>query len=280
MPDGREWPTISIVTPNYNYAEFLEQTIRSVLLQSYPRLEYIVVDGGSTDGSVDILRKYERWLRWESRPDTGQAAAINRGLQMATGDIRAFLNSDDFYQPGALAQVARTIEPAQRLFAVMGDVMQVDARGVPIRRWTARAPTHRSLLCQHRLCRIGGIVVMPSQPAVFWHREVQDAIGSLREDLKYGFDYEYWLRMLTNEFAFHYVPEIWAGYRFHSRSLSSRGWQAFYPEWESVSDEYRVRLTPAIRRSVELYWWGVLLPLSIVTLPHRLVSYLLGIKRG
>src|SRR5579872_7498135 len=108
MPDGSMWPSISVITPSLNQSPFLEETIRSVLLQGYPHLEYIVMDGGSTDKTVDVLKKYEAGLTyWESRRDHGQAAAINKGFHRATGQIVAFLNSDDYYQPGALAAVAQ-----------------------------------------------------------------------------------------------------------------------------------------------------------------------------
>src|SRR5262245_61472158 len=122
MSDGREWPKITVVTPNLNYRRFLEETIRSVLLQNYPNLEYIVVDGGSSDGSLEIIRKYEQWLTWESKPDVGTSSAINKGLRLATGDILTFLNSDDYYQPGTLAQIARRMDAAQNPDVVMGDV--------------------------------------------------------------------------------------------------------------------------------------------------------------
>jgi glycosyltransferase involved in cell wall biosynthesis len=280
MLNGREWPRISIVTPNYNYGLFLEEAIRSVLLQNYPNLDYLVVDGGSTDGSLEILRKYERWLTWESGRDAGQSCAINKGLRIATGDIRAYLNSDDTYQPGALFKIASAIDPARHRHVVMGSVNQVSAHGHKVRVWTARSPKLRSLLFQYRLCRIGGIVVMPNQPSVFWHRDVQNAVGLFREDLRYAFDYEYWLRMLAKGFTFHNIHQTLSNYRFHDRSMSYGGWRPFYAEWKSVSDEYRGRLTLAEQRLTELYWWFVLVPQSLLTLPHRSISYACGVKRG
>ena len=113
MRDGTAWPSITIVTPSYQQAGFLEETLRSVLLQGYPKLEYIVVDGGSTDGSVDIIRSYAPWItRWVSESDDGQSDAINKGFRWATGSILGWLNSDDTYHPGALAEVAEAMHRA------------------------------------------------------------------------------------------------------------------------------------------------------------------------
>jgi len=95
VPDDGPWPTVSVITPSFNQAPFIEETIRSVLLQSYPALEYLIVDGGSRDGTVEILRRYDPWLRWISEPDRGQTDAINKGLRLATGDILAYLNADE-----------------------------------------------------------------------------------------------------------------------------------------------------------------------------------------
>ena len=103
LSNARLWPKISIVTPSFNQVQFLEETIRSVLLQGYPNLEYIIIDGGSTDGSIDIIKKYSRWLRyWVSEPDSGQSNAINKGFAKASGEIFGYLNSDDLYEPNAL----------------------------------------------------------------------------------------------------------------------------------------------------------------------------------
>src|SRR5215207_3259660 len=129
-PRGRAWPRISVVTPSLNQAEFLEQTIRSVLLQGYPNLEYIVMDGGSRDGSLAVIEKYAPLLtHWESRPDRGQGHAINKGWRQCTGEILCWLNSDDLYLPGALRVVSETLAGGAGVFAAVGHSMAVPADG-------------------------------------------------------------------------------------------------------------------------------------------------------
>src|ERR1051325_5733493 len=131
MADGRTWPRISVITPSYNQAQFLEQTIRSVLLQGYPNLEYIIIDGHSSDGSAEIIKRYEQHLAfWVSEPDRGQSHAINKGLTMATGQIMCWLNSDDYYLPGTLETVATALADGTGAFAVVGHCVQafVDGR--------------------------------------------------------------------------------------------------------------------------------------------------------
>jgi len=130
MPDGRPWPKISVVTPSYNQGNYIEETIRSVLLQSYPNLEYVIIDGGSTDNSVEIINKYEAWLTyWVSEKDRGQSHAINKGLKHATGDIFHWLNSDDQFTQGALEAAARAVRSEPDAVAWAGSCARVDPDG-------------------------------------------------------------------------------------------------------------------------------------------------------
>ena len=179
-------PLISIVTPSYNQAHFLERTIRSVLDQGYPRLEYMILDGGSTDGSTDVIRRYESSLSfWRSHPDSGQSSAINEGWGRATGSVLAWLNSDDYYLPGTLAFVGdffRTHPGAPMLYGLSDFV---DPAGRPIA--TVGRPFDRN-----RLLR--GEQPMP-QPSTFISRDALQVVGPLDDTLHYAMDYDLFLRV-------------------------------------------------------------------------------------
>ncbi|MDP9468608.1 MAG: glycosyltransferase [Chloroflexota bacterium] len=181
-----ELPTISVVTPSFNQARFLERTIRSVLEQGYPRLEYIVMDGGSSDGSVEIVERYAARLSyWASGPDGGQTAAINSGWRRASGEIVAWLNSDDFYLPGTLLEIGHAFATDREASLIYGLTQRVDADGNPMGtvgsefRW-------RTLLYSHQ--------VIP-QPSAFFRRSAVDAVGPLDESLHYSMDYDFFLRL-------------------------------------------------------------------------------------
>lgn len=179
---------VSIVTPSYNQGAFLEETIISVLSQSYERIEYIVIDGGSTDKSVDIIRHYgDRIAYWVSEPDRGQAHAINKGLSHAAGEIQGWLNSDDTLMPGAVARVVEAMD--QTPTVVHGAVHLVDARGKVIMR-----PKLSKRRREFGLATIvdDGLV---NQPGAFWNRAALERTGLLDEDLDYVMDYELWVRM-------------------------------------------------------------------------------------
>lgn len=192
--DGQPWPRISVITPSYNQAAFLEATIRSVLLQEYPNLEYIVIDGGSTDGSVDIIKKYGPWIdRWVSEPDRGQSHAINKGFEHASGAILGWLNSDDMYLPGALSHVARCFVEQTEADVLVGEAQKVREDGTVV--YTASAPELSFDSFLHWRDGAAGTHNF-LQPACFFSRKSWKTCGPLREDLHYCMDVDLWLKMV------------------------------------------------------------------------------------
>jgi glycosyltransferase involved in cell wall biosynthesis len=209
-----EFPKISIITPSYNSGQFIEDTIRSVLDQNYPDLEYLVIDGGSTDQTLDILKKYEGSLTWVSEKDHGQSHAINKGLLLATGDVIAYLNSDDTYEPGALMNVAKFIIKHPQAFWVTGKCRFIDPNGHEIRRLVTRYKNFWLLWCSYSALMVLDYV---SQPATFWCKEVIDEVGYFNEDLHYTMDYDYSLRA-GNIFKLWHIKQNLASYRIHNNS--------------------------------------------------------------
>jgi glycosyltransferase involved in cell wall biosynthesis len=179
-------PTITVVTPSFNQARFLERTIRSVLDQGYPALEYIVMDGGSTDGSADIIARYaDRISYWQSQPDGGQTAAINSGWRRATGDILCWLNSDDYYLPGSLHYVAEQMSNRPDVWTMYGSAEVVDEDGRHLAFWGR--PFSRRVMILSQNC-------IP-QPSSFVRREAIDAVGDLDETLNYTMDLDLFMRI-------------------------------------------------------------------------------------
>ncbi|MBN1878413.1 MAG: glycosyltransferase [Anaerolineae bacterium] len=188
MPNGIPWPRISIVTPSYNQDQFIEETIRSVLLQGYPNLEYIIMDGGSTDGSVEIIPKYEPWLAyWVSKPDDGQSAAIGEGFSHTTGDILAWMNSDDCYLPRAFARAARFFSAHRRAVFGSGDVNGVDVEGNFLHRVYAIRP------CPFITANTGWHLL--PQPGSFWRRGVYEQVGGMDASLRFCMDMDLFIRI-------------------------------------------------------------------------------------
>ncbi|MDT8390961.1 MAG: glycosyltransferase family 2 protein [Lentisphaeria bacterium] len=247
-------PKITIVTPSYNQGAFLERTIQSVLGQNYLNLEYIIIDGGSADNSVDIIRKYESHLAyWVSESDNGQSEAINKGLKRATGDIIAWLNSDDWYEPGVLKRVSEEIDLGQDRYVVMGDVRMLYPDGSE-RLFIQPDIKFNRLLHHNKLYQLGGKTGHPSQPSIFWHRSVMEAVGFLDEDLHKAMDTDYWLRMLQAGFSFNRIPEVWSNYPIHEASKSGQGWEAFFDEWSRVEQKAKAALCPKRRFETQLWW--------------------------
>lgn len=180
------WPKLTIITPSYNQGAFIEQTIRSVLLQNYPNVEYIILDGGSTDQTIDILRKYAPWISyWKSEKDGGQGAAINKGFKMASGDFYAWINSDDYYLPSTLLKVITTFNNKKVDF-VYGYSYNFNTKTNTFSTLNKTAPILDYFL---RFCTI-------AQPACFWNANIHKPIW---EELHCSLDYELWLRLVKGK---------------------------------------------------------------------------------
>jgi glycosyltransferase involved in cell wall biosynthesis len=245
LPNGLPWPSISVVTPSYNQAHYIEETIRSILLQGYPCLEYIIIDGGSTDGSLDVIRKYAKWLAyWASEPDRGQSDAINKGFTRASGDFVAWLNSDDTYEPGALGRVGQELGADPAKSVVYGICNRVDEDGGLIR--VVRSP-HVTL---ENLIRYWNGTPSPPQQTVFFRRKILDKVGLLNCDMHFAMDHDLWLR-IAEEHKFHYIEHPLANYRIYNESKTGQGWPwSFFKETEAVSKKYWGR--PASWRYLDL----------------------------
>ncbi|MFT3928200.1 MAG: glycosyltransferase family 2 protein [Myxococcales bacterium] len=226
---------ISIVTPSYNQAPFIERTIESVLGQRGDfELEYRVVDGGSTDGTVEILKRYGDRFAWTSERDKGQCDAINKGLRAATGDIVGWVNSDDLLLPGALQRVATAFREHPEVEWVHGRCEIIDPDDKPVRKWVSlykhlRAQRHSfdNLITENYVC----------QMTTFWRRSVHDEVGYINMDLKLAFDYDMWLRLARRGEPL-YLPERLACFRWYPSSKSGAQFHRQFAEDIEVAERY------------------------------------------
>lgn len=227
MPTGAPWPLVSVVTPSYNQGQFIEETIRSVLLQGYPNLEYIVIDGGSTDESVDVIRRYEPWLAgWVSEPDNGQTHAINKGWQRAHGEALTWLNSDDTLLPHSLSTAVTHLfsEPGADL--VYGDVCRTDAHSRQVRLQRGQPfNADRVIIQAHNPV---------SQQGFLMRRSLLDRVGLLDENLCFVMDYDFWLRVARAGARVRHIDTPLATFRQHPAAKTSTLYQT------RIAERYRI----------------------------------------
>ena len=229
----KNFPKISIVTPSYNQAGFLERTILSVLNQDYPNLEYIIIDGGSTDGSVEIIKKYEKYLAyWVSEKDKGQSDAINKGFQKSTGDILAWLNSDDTYLSGTLFKVVKAFQENPNADLIFGNIYHVDEKDQRIGELRFTKFDFPTLIYE------GGNL---HQPGSFWTREIYNRVGGIDPKYIFCMDYDFFCRVggIGN---FIFIRDYLANFRIHKNAKSS---MVFHLNIASVEhEEIRKRYLP------------------------------------
>lgn len=237
-------PKISIITPSYNQAGYIEETISSVLDQDYPNLEYIVVDGGSSDGTLEILRKYEDRLTWISKPDEGQANAINKGLRMASGEVLAFLNSDDLYLPGTLLSVGDYFNRHPDAAWLSGQCRNMDEHGQEIRQLIRAYKNFWLHLASYQALLILNYI---AQPATFWRKNALMHNGLLDETLHYTLDYDLWLR-LGQSHRLHVLRKDLAAFRLHGASKSGTTAHKQFEEELEVARRYGSPLTNRLHR--------------------------------
>jgi glycosyltransferase involved in cell wall biosynthesis len=231
-------PTISIITPSFNQAPFIEETIRSVLEQDYDELQYVIIDGGSTDGSIDIIRRYQDRLGyWISEKDRGQAHALNKGLAHATGDVVAYLNSDDVYRPGAFKAVAEYFRNNPNCNWLCGDTMMFGEGSKPE---VISADVPKS--AAHAL----SWAYTAPQPGMFWKRGLLK--DGFDEQWRYCFDHELYVRLLIEGYVCEHLPVTLAGYRLHPESKTVAEGANFDSEFDRIEEIYEKHLSGADRR--------------------------------
>lgn len=219
--------SVTIVTPSLNQGPFIERAVRSVIAQNVPDLEYVVVDGGSTDETLDVIRRFEDRLRWTSEPDRGQAHAVNKGIAATDGEVIGWLNSDDVYYPGSIRSAVDLLAARPELDVVYGDGEFVDVGGAPVEPYYTEAWDLERFTSMCFVC----------QPTAFFRRRVVERHGLLDERLHYCLDYEFWLRLGLGGAAFAYLPRLQAGYRVYPGTKSVGSRVALHTEINSMLGE-------------------------------------------
>jgi glycosyltransferase involved in cell wall biosynthesis len=220
-------PLVSVITPSFNQGEFIEETIQSILDQDYPNIEHIVIDGASTDGTVSMLKRYDRRISWLSEPDRGQSDAINKGFRRARGDIMTWLGADDVYERNTVAKIVKHFEEHSDTGMVYGECLYINSMGQTIGKYPSRDFDIAGLL-------LFGFI---PQPTVFMRKSVLDRVGLVDTDLHFAMDLDLWVRIAMSG-RVDFIPAILARYRLHdgTKTVSSSG--AFEREGIRVKERY------------------------------------------
>lgn len=260
---------ISIITPSYNQAEYIEKTIESVLSQKRDfELEYIVMDGGSTDGTIGILKKYEKRLNWFSEKDKGQSDAVNKGFRRATGDIIGWINSDDLYEPGAFQKVVSFFENNPDKKWVYGRCRIIDEEGREIRRLITLYKNILSWRYNYGVLLTENYI---SQMTVFFRREIFDVVGYLDLNERMVMDYDYWLR-IGKHYPAGVIHDYLADFRWHNKSKSGTDYR------QQFFDEYRAAKKHANGRKFAL--WLHKMNMWKIIISYDAMRLLRSIRRG
>lgn len=221
-PDGLPWPKISIVTPSFNQGSFIEETIRSVLLQGYPNLEYIIMDGGSTDESLEVIQKYDPWIDyWVSEPDHGQSHAINEGFRQCTGDFGNWQNSDDMFCKNAFRNIVTSVESLRKDRFYVGNCVVIDKRGNREHHFQGGVYSLQDLLQLREIWRKDGSI---PQSAVLFPLDAYVAVGELDESNEYTMDYDLWGRFFLHGLTIEYVDTDVGMFRHHAAQKTAQRW--------------------------------------------------------
>ncbi len=222
-------PKISVITPSFNQAPFLEETLLSVVRQEYPNLEFIVIDGGSSDCSVDLIRKYENKIDyWVSEPDGGHTFGLVKGFARATGEILCWLNSDDVFEPGALLEVGQYFAAHPEEQAVYGDALWIDIHGRVIR--SKKEHSFSRFIWMYDYNYI-------PQPSTFWKREIYDAVGGLDTSFRLAFDADLWIRF-ADVASLRHVPRVWSRMRLYREQRNQKFREISNREDEAMRRRY------------------------------------------
>ncbi len=241
-------PKISIITPSYNQGKFLEQTIRSIIDQNYPNLEFIIIDGGSTDNTIEIIKRYEKNISyWVSEPDHGQTNGINKGFRIATGDLVAWMNSDDIYYDNTFKTIASCyLETKGRYDVYFGNKKNISENGQVLHEFFY-SPFFKYTLFYDDM--------NISNQSAFWKKTVFEKIGFLDEGLGFIMDYEFFVRMARNSMKFYYVDEFLGALRHHPEAKTSlEAWQKRkQKEIQNINEKYGIKKKLVFKLISKLY---------------------------